>query len=152
MQGLLGESARFLAPFPSGIDSVREPTFQLRVARKSERKFRVQLDGAGIKLLALFEFPEIFNGTLEIMCLDKGQIGFAILCRFAFHERFFRVGQFRLERVCDFVREIALDSKDIGQIAVVIVRPSVLVAGCVDQLHVDPHLVSGTPNAAFENI
>src|SRR6266480_4748652 len=53
------------------------------------------------------------------MCLDKGEIGLAILRRFAFHEHFFRVGQFRLERVCDFVREIALDCKNIGQITVV---------------------------------
>jgi hypothetical protein len=90
----------------------------------------------------LFEFPEVLKGVLEIMCLHKGEIGLAILRRFAFYERFFRVRQFRLERVCNFVREIALDSKNIGQIAVVVVCPHVLVRGRVDQLHIHTHPVA----------
>jgi len=53
-----------------------------------------------------------------------------------------RTHQMPISNSNEAMREIALDSKNIGQIAVVIVRPNVLVAVCIDQLHVDPHLVS----------
>src|SRR6266849_427668 len=79
LHSAFGQSARFFAAFPSWIEGVKYPTFQLRVARKRERKFRIELDCARIKLLALFEFPEVLNGVLEIMRLDKSEIGFAIL-------------------------------------------------------------------------
>src|SRR6266699_5045564 len=79
LQSAFGQSARFFAAFLSWIKGVKYPTFQLRVARKRERKFRIELDCARIKLLALFEFPEVLNSVLEIVRLDKGEIGFAIL-------------------------------------------------------------------------
>ena len=56
LQGPVGQSARFFAS-PDGRFEIRiDPTFQLRVARNGERKFWIQLDGALVKLLALFQF------------------------------------------------------------------------------------------------
>ena len=51
-----------------------------------------------------------------------------------------------------FLSEIALDRKNVGHIAVVIVGPDVLIGVGVDQLHVDTHLVSRAAHAALENI
>ena len=48
--------------------------------------------------------------------------------------------------------KIGLDGKHVGHIAVVIARPNVLVTAGIDQLHVDPHLIAGAPNAALENV
>ena len=90
LQRLVRESAGFFAPFPSWIEGVDDPTFQLRVPRESERKFRIELDGPRIKLLALLQFPDILNpGHKKIVRLDKSEIGFAVFRRLAFHLRLF---------------------------------------------------------------
>ena len=51
----------------------------------------------------------------------------------------------------NFLREVGLDGKDIGQITVVIFRPDMFVVLGVDQLHIHPHAISLAPHAAFEN-
>src|SRR6266571_8656597 len=112
LQSAFGQSARFFAAFLSWIEGVKYPTFQLRVARKRERKFRIELDCARIKLLALFEFPEVLNGVLEIMRLDKSEIGFAILGGLAFDLRPFTRRKSCLQRFRDFLREIGLNCEN----------------------------------------
>ena len=48
------------------------------------------------------------------------------------------------------MREIGLDGEDVSQIAVVIFRPNVLVAVCVDQLHAHSDAIADSTDAAFQ--
>src|SRR5438552_12144279 len=89
LQSAFGESARFFAALPRGIEGVHDPTLQQRVARDGQRKIRVKLNSALVELLALFQFVEILKGATEILRLDKGEVGFAIFRRPVFHLRFF---------------------------------------------------------------
>ena len=54
----------------------------------------------------------------------------------------------------DGLRNFALDFEEVlgREFAVVDLCPQVLVCGCVDQLYVDAHMVSGALDAAFENV
>ena len=70
----------------------------------------------------------------------------------AFHLRLFRWRQLCLQRIRDFVSEIALDRENVGHIAVVIVGPDVLIGVGIDQLHVHAHPVSRAAHASLENI
>src|SRR5207237_3112725 len=152
LQRLLRERAGFFAALAGALESMDDPTFQLGIARNSERKFRIELDGPRIKAFTLLEFPEILNGVLEIMRLDKSEIGLAVLRWAAFHSRFFYRRKLRLERFRDFLGEIGLNRKDVGQIAVVIARPKMFVRGRIDQLHVNANTIPGTAHAAFQNV
>ena len=57
-----------------------------------------------------------------------------------------------MQRLGDALGEIALDRKNIRDIAVVIVCPEMLVSVGVDQLHVDTHPVARATHTALENI
>jgi hypothetical protein len=59
--------------------------------------------------------------------------------------------ELRLERIGDGLRDLALDREDVLDVAVVALRPQVVVGGGLDQLHVDVHLVAGLLHAALEN-
>ena len=48
------------------------------------------------------------------------------------------------------MREVSLDGKHVGQIAIVIFCPNVLVVVGVDQLHVDTHPIADPAHAAFQ--
>ena len=54
LQSPLGQGARFFAVIRCGLVCAQHPAFQLRVAREGESKVWIQLNGALIKLLALF--------------------------------------------------------------------------------------------------
>ena len=84
------------------------------------------------------------------MRLEKKQVSVRILGWPAIEARFFVGREFCLEGGTDFLREIGLNRKDIGQIAVVIFRPNVLVGVGVDQLDVDAHAIADPANAPFE--
>src|SRR5882724_306298 len=114
LQSALRQRASFFAAIGAGVETMHDPTFQLGVARDSERKFRIELDGPRIKLLALLEFPEVLNGVLEIMRLDKSEIGLAVLRWPAFHSRFFYRRKLRLERFRNFLSEVGLNRKHVG--------------------------------------
>ncbi len=85
-----------------------------------------------------------------IVCLNKEQIGVRVLGWSPIETRFFVWRKFRLESGSNFLREIGLDGKDVGQIAVVIFRPNVLVVVGIDQLHVNPNAIADAANAAFQ--
>ena len=64
--------------------------------------------------------------------------------------RFFVWRQFRLQGRGNFLREISLNCKHVGQIAIVIFRPNVLVVIRVDQLHVHSDAITNPPDTAFQ--
>ena len=86
------------------------------------------------------------------MCLDKSEVGLAIFRWLAFHLRFFAGRQFCPQFTRDFLCQIGLDCKNVGDIAIVVVRPKMLVGIRINQLHVHSHLVSRATHAALENI
>ncbi len=152
LQSAFCKRARFLTSFGTAVECMHDPAFQLRVARNGEGKVWVQLDGARVKLLALFEFIEILKGAGKIVRLYESEIGLPIFSGLACHLRLFPGRQLCLEGFGDLLRKIALDRKNVSHIAVVIVGPNVLVRVCVDQLHVHSHLVSRAAHAALENV
>ena len=86
------------------------------------------------------------------MRLHESQISLAVFRWLPRHLRLLRGRQLRLQRIGNFVSEIALDRENVGHIAVVIVGPDVLIGVGIDQLHVDAHLVSRAAHASLENI
>ena len=88
---------------------------------------------------------------LEIVCLDKSEIRFPIVGRAFRHPDFLGGRKFSLQCAGNFVREICLNREDIGQLAIVFVRPEMLIVFGVDQLHVDAHTFAVTADTAFEN-
>ena len=70
------------------------------------------------------------------MRLHEREIGLAVLRRLARHLRLFARRKLGAQLVRDLLRQIGLDREDVRQIAVVILRPDVLVGYRVDQLHV----------------
>ena len=84
------------------------------------------------------------------MRLYEGKIGFTVFSGLVCHLRLFPRRQLRLERIGDLLGEIALDRKDISELAVVIFRPKVLVVLSVDQLHGHAHAIADAANAALQ--
>ena len=128
-----------------------DPALQPGEIGGGEREIRIELEGPFVELLRLFQLLEILHLRVEIVRLDEGEIGLAVLGRLARHLRLLGRRKLRLQFVRDFLREIGLDREDIRQIAVVIFRPDMLVVHGVDQLHVHPHSIPGLAHASFEN-
>ena len=89
----------------------------------------------------------------QVARLHDGEISFAIFRRFSRQLLSFCRRKFGFQFLCDFLRQVGLNRENVCQIAIVILRPKVLVALGIDQLHVHPHAIVfrvGT-DAAFQN-
>jgi hypothetical protein len=118
---------------------------------KSQGKVWIELDRLFEKRLSLQRgVVKHFPLAGVIVCLNEEQIGVRILGWPVIETRFFIRRKFRLKSGGNFLREIGLDGKDVGQIAVVIFRPNVLVVVGIDQLHVHAHPIADAANAAFQ--
>ncbi len=115
LQCPLRQRAGFFAALGSALESMDDPTFQLRIARNSEGKFRIELDGPRIKLFGLLQFLQILN-ALEKKCvgLQKREIGLAVLGWLALHLRLFRRRKSCLQRARNFAGEIGLNRENIS--------------------------------------
>ena len=83
------------------------------------------------------------SGAIEqFVGFNKGQIGFAIFGGPALDLRLLHWREFRLQFAHDLLREISLNGKHIGQVAIVIFRPKVLVGVSVNQLHIHAHPIA----------
>ena len=63
-----------------------------------------------------------------------------------------RRDQVAAQRSDDRVGDFVLDREDVGQLAIVGLRPQVTVVHRVDQLRGDAHVVAGLAHAAFEDV
>ena len=61
-------------------------------------------------------------------------------------------GELRLQAVSDRFGDLTYHGEEIRHLAVVDVRPEMSVGGCVNELHVHAHLLSGTLDAALQNV
>ena len=57
-----------------------------------------------------------------------------------------------LEGRDDLAGDLVLDLEDVGELAVVALRPDVAAAAAIDQLGGNPHPISGLTDAAFEDV
>src|SRR2546421_10084403 len=85
-----------------------------------------------------------------IVCLDEKKISIRILGWPAIEARFFIWRKLCLKSSGNSSRQIGLNSENVGQIAVVIFRPNVLVIVSIDQLHVHADPIADAANAAFQ--
>jgi hypothetical protein len=60
--------------------------------------------------------------------------------------------ELRLQLVGDGFGDLALNGEDIGQIAIVSLRPEMSVVAGVDELRVHPHLVGGALHAPLQQV
>ena len=130
---------------------MNDPALQLRVAGNSKGKVWVKFNGALVKLLALFQFTQIFDRAGKIVGLDKGQIGFAVFCGLTLHLCLFAWRQFGLKLACNFLSEISLNCEYVCQFTIVILSPDVLIVLCVDQLHIDADTIANAADTTFKN-
>ena len=76
----------------------------------------------------------------------------AIFCRLRRDRTPLGTGKSRLQRIGNFRSDLAFNSENIGQLAIVSFRPKMRIALGIDQLNVDAHLVAGFPHTALQNI
>ena len=85
---------------------------------------------------------EIFCVRVEI---ERGDIG----GRWLLDGPLFARREFRLELVGDSFCDFALNGENVGQIAIVSLRPPMRVSTCIDQLRVHSHAVACALNTSF---
>ena len=76
-------------------------------------------------------------------------MGLTVLRRLCSNRPLLRTRELRLQRVGDRFGNVALDRKNVGQLAIVNVGPKMCVVQRIDQLHIDPHLIGGFLNATL---
>src|SRR5438270_13029269 len=76
----------------------------------------------------------------------------AVFCRLRRDRTPLGTGKSRLQRIGNFRSDVAFNSENIGQLAIVSFRPKMRIALGIDQLNVDAHLVAGFPHTALQNI
>ena len=151
LESAFREGAGFFLSFRGRLESVIDPALQLREARAGQRKVGIELQGALVELLGLFQLREILQVHVEIVCLDKREVGLAVLRRLPRHLLFLGRRKFRVQLLRDFLCEIGLDREHIREIAIVTLGPDVLVVQRVDELHIHVHAVAGLLHAPFED-
>ena len=104
------------------------------------------------KLLSLFCIAaEFVRSVKHLVSLHERQIGSAVFRGPALDLRLLHWRELRLQFAYDLLGQVSLNSKHIGQVAIVIFRPHVLVVCGVDQLNVHAHPIADAANAAFQN-
>src|SRR5438477_6566246 len=150
-QGLISVETRFLPPARYWVGVVIDPALHHGETRKSRGKVWIELDRLLKKRLSLQRsVMKHLRSIGPIVRLNEEQIGLRILGRPVIETRFFIRRKFRLESGSDFLREIGLNGKDVGQIAIIILRPDMLVVVGIDQLHVHAYPIADAANAAFQ--
>src|SRR5947208_16192706 len=150
-QSLLSIETRFLPPARYWVGVVIDPALHHGETSKSRGEVWIQLDRLLKKRLSLQRcVVKHLRSIGPIVRLNEEQIGVRILGRPVVETRFFIRRKFRLESGSDFLREIGLNGEYVGQIAVVIFRPNVLVVVGIDQLDVDTYPIADAANAAFQ--
>src|SRR6266480_3128719 len=89
--------------------------------------------------------PNIIGARIE---LESDEISGGLLL----NSQSLRSCDFGVQSFGDFLRDLALDGKQIVQIAVELLGPDVRVRACVDQLRVQTKVRAGSADAAFKNM
>ena len=132
-QSFVGSGPRFFTPCWQRVEAVICPTFDHGETSESGGEVWIKLRRLFEKLLGFQRSVEKHIWPVRVIVrLNEEQIGIRILGRPIIESRFFVRRKFCLQGRGNFLREIALNGKDVGQIAVVIFRPNMLVIIRVD--------------------
>src|SRR4030095_7680511 len=127
------------------------PALPKRETGERQRKLWIELDGLFEKRYGLQRrVAKHVPPRCVIVRLNEKQIRVGVFGWSLIKPRFFIWRQFRLKSRGNFLREIGLNREDVGQIAVVIFRPNVLVVIGIDQLHVHSDAITNPTDTAFQ--
>src|SRR6516164_5539759 len=98
------------------------------------------VSGCGESFLCVSQTAQV-----SIMSLD-------VVRRFGGDEFLFVTAQLRLQRLRYSFGDLALDSKDVGQLSVVSVGPKMGIGLRVNQLHIDSHLIGYFLHATLKDV
>src|SRR6059058_4421792 len=150
-KGFIRVETRLFPPAWYWVGVMIDPALHHGEPSKSRGKVWIELDRLLKQRLSLQRcIVKHLRSIGPIVRLNEEQIGVRILGWPVIEKCFFIWRKFRLESGSDFLREIGLDGKDVGQIAIIILRPNVLVVVGIDQLDVDAYPVADAANAAFQ--
>ena len=88
----------------------------------------------------------------EFFCLQVEIVGNQVRGRSLGDCTLFLWRQLGLKLIGDFLRNLALDGKDIGEIAIISLRPQMCVIARIDQLRVHAHTIAHALHAAFHQM
>src|SRR5206468_12424229 len=150
-QCFVGGGPSFCTPCWQRVEAVICPTFDYGEASESGGEVWIELRCLFEKLLGFQRSVAKHVRSIGIIVrLNEEQVGVRILGWPIIESRFFVRRKFCLQGGGNFLREIGLNGKNVGQIAVVIFGPNVLVVIRVDQLHVHSDAIAGATDAAFQ--
>ncbi len=86
----------------------------------------------------------------ELVRLEIKKIGLRIISRLDDDARLFFGRQFRLQLIGDGSGDVALNGEDIGEIAIVSLRPDMRVGAGINELRIHPHLARDALHTSFE--
>ena len=143
---------RFFLPRGRWIEVVVIPIVDPCQRSKRAGKVWIELRCFLKELLSLFCIAAKFIAPIKhLVALHKRQIGFAIFGRSALDLRLLHWRQFRLQFAHNLLGQVRLNGKHIGEIAIVVFRPHVLVRVGINQLHIYADAIADPTNAAFQN-
>src|SRR5438874_10209289 len=122
--------------------------------RHGEREVWIARNGLpvpGSRLVERLRLQRTIGQAFLVLALQKEVVSSRVLCWSSRERAGFRRGKFRLERIGDLLRDLALHGKDIFHLAVVRFGPEMRIGASVDQLHVNAHFVGGLLHTAFQN-
>ena len=142
---------RFLPPRRIRVGVMIDPALHHGETGERQRKLRIELDGLFEKRYGLQRrVAKHVPPRCVIVRLNEKQIRVGVFGWPLIKPRFFVWRQFRLKGRRNFLREVGLNREDVGQIAIVIFRPNVLVVIRIDQLHVHSDAVADPTDTAFQ--
>ena len=119
----------------------------------SKREIRVECNRLHEELLGSFVILQERVGiSRDLVRPQIKHVRIGVLCRLCCNSRFFIRAQVCAESVCDFARQLSLQSKRVNERSVVPICPDVAVVARVDQLDVHHDPISFPPDAAFKYI
>ena len=145
----LGEPGRAAVDAPKGVERMHH-----RQLAPRRREIGILLHGAleQFLLLAQVGCRRRRGAVARVTALEIKIVGHGIFGGAAFEEFLCLRRNRRRERGRDFLRDGGLDGENIREVAIVALRPDVLVVARVDELAGDADLAAGAAHAALENV
>src|SRR6266480_1199036 len=152
-QSCFGLCSGLCFPGISGLVKMENLRANRRQSRVSEREIWVERNRLHEKLLgSLIILQERVGISRDLVRPQVKHVGIRVLCRLDRHSRFFIRAQVCAESVCDFARQLPLQSKRVNKSSVVPICPDVAVIARVDELDVHHHPIAFPPDTAFKYI
>src|SRR4029077_4051486 len=148
---------RCIAPGGSSLGAAAKVEGRVRTGkpRPGKRKIGVKLHRS---LIETSGFPYQVGRVGEIAACFKSQaaqiriVSLRIVCWINCQRLLLATGELRPQRLCDSFGDLALNPKDVSQLAIVGIGPQVGIGLRVNQLHIDPDLVGRSLYTTLQNV